>query len=97
MRFLSLKYNDEVYTNEYKIYEILIKENFNWLIDSMVEKAIIEIKNNTLIWYDGYFNGNWHYGIFKGGEFHGRFENGIFEGGNLRGEFVSGINKLVSV
>lgn len=97
MRFLELIYNGKTYTDNNKIYEILIKENFHWLIDSTIEKAKIEIKNNTLIWHDGYFYGNWHYGIFKGGDFHGIFENGILEGGNFRGEFISGINNLVSI
>jgi len=91
MRFLELQYNGEVITQNNIILKILEKEQLQWLIDSEVEQAKIEIKNKTLIWYDGYFFGNWHYGIFKGGEFHGNFENGIVEGGNFKGNFVSGI------
>ena len=75
MRFLELQYNGEIITQNNKILKILEKEQLQWLIDSEVEQAKIEIKNKTLIWHDGYFLGNWHYGIFKGGEFHGNFEN----------------------
>lgn len=94
MRFLELQYNGEIITQNNKILKILEKEQLQWLIDSEVEQAKIEIKNKTLIWHDGYFLGNWHYGIFKGGEFHGNFENGIIEGGDFKGNFVSGI-KLI--
>ena len=94
MRFLELKYNGETITQNNKILNILEKEQLQWLIDSEVEQAKIEIKNKTLIWNDGYFFGDWHYGIFKGGEFHGNFENGILEGGDFKGNFVSGI-KLI--
>ena len=94
MRFLELQYQDDIITNNRIIKEILEKEKLQWLLDSEIEGAKIEIKNKTLIWHDGYFFGDWHYGIFKGGEFHGNFENGILEGGNFNGKFVSGI-KLV--
>ena len=94
MRFLELQHNGETITKNNKILKILETEQLQWLIDSEVEQAKIEIKNKTLIWHDGYFFGNWHYGIFKGGEFHGNFENGILEGGDFKGNFVSGI-KLI--
>lgn len=94
MRFLELQYNGEIITQNNKILKILEKEQLQWLIDSEVEQAKIEIKNKTLIWHGGYFFGDWHYGIFKGGEFHGNFENGILEGGDFKGNFVSGI-KLI--
>ena len=95
MRFSELIYNDEKIYSNYKINQILEKEKLQWLIDSEIEEAKIEIKNKTLIWHNGYFFfGDWHYGIFKGGEFHGNFENGILEGGNFYGNFVSGI-KLI--
>ncbi len=96
MRFLELQYNGNIITNNSIINKILEEEKLQWLIDSEIENAKIEIKNNTLIWHDGYFYGDWHYGIFKGGEFHGNFENGILEGGNFRGNFVSGV-KLMQV
>ena len=94
MRFSELIYNDDKIYSNYKINQILEKEKLQWLIDSEIEEAKIEIKNKTLIWHNGYFFGDWHYGIFKGGEFHGNFENGILEGGNFYGNFVSGI-KLI--
>ena len=95
MRFSELIYNDNKITNNKQILNILEKEGLHWLIDSEIEDAKIEIKNNTLIWHNGsYFSGNWHYGIFKDGKFYGTFENGILEGGIFRGKFVSGV-KLV--
>jgi hypothetical protein len=96
MRFLELKWNDEIFTNNSKINNILEQEELTWLYGAEIENAKIEIKKKTLIWHDGYFFGNWHYGIFKSGEFHGKFQNGILEGGNFHGEFISGIN-LMSV
>jgi hypothetical protein len=94
MRILELKYEDKIFTDNSKIKEILDKENLNWLQESEIEGAKIEVKKNTLIWHDGYFFGNWHYGIFKGGQFHGRFQNGILEGGDFKGEFISGVNLM---
>lgn len=96
MRFLELIYDDNSIIENNKIHNILERENFHWLIDAEIQNAKIEIKNHTLIWYSGYFYGNWHYGIFKDGQFHGRFENGILEGGTFKGEFISGIN-LISI
>lgn len=94
MRFLELQYNGNIITNNSIINKILEEEKLQWLIDSEIENAKIEIKNNTLIWHDGYFYGDWHYGIFKGGEFHGNFENGILEGGKFSGNFVSGVKLM---
>jgi hypothetical protein len=92
MEFLELKYNNKVYTNRKEIINILKSEKFYWLIDSEVDSATIEIKNNTLIWHDGIFmNGDWKYGIFINGNFHGIWENGIWEGGYFKGVWKSGI------
>jgi len=96
MRFLELVYDGKKITNNLLINNILEREKLTWLIDSEIENAVIEIKNHTLIWHDGYFFGDWHYGIFKNGQFHGRFENGILEGGKFKGDFISGLN-LISV
>ena len=94
MRYTELKYEDKTFTNESQINKILEKEKMFWLIDSEVEKAKIEIKKHTIIWHDGsFFNGDWHYGIFKNGEFFGNWENGIFEKGNFKGKWVDGNNK----
>jgi len=92
MRFKELTLGDIKITNQKKINETLEKQGFNWLIDSEIENAQIEIKKNTLIWLGGdFYSGKWHYGIFKSGNFYGTFENGIFEGGNFKGKFLSGI------
>lgn len=76
-----------------KINSILRENGFYWLIDSEIEDADIEIKNNTLIWNSGkFYVGDWEYGIFKSGEFYGNFINGIFENGLFKGKWYSGIN-----
>lgn len=93
MNFLELIYGGEKYTNQREILNILRKENFFWLIDSEVSDAIIEIKNNTLIWHNGtYLSGDWYYGIFKRGNFFGNWQNGIFEHGYFSGKWNSGID-----
>jgi hypothetical protein len=91
MRFQELIFEGKSIKNQRKIMEILEREGFDWLVDSETENAKIEIKKNTLIWHDGYFLGDWYYGIFKSGEFHGNFENGIFESGDFKGNFLSGL------
>lgn len=92
MRFNKLIIGDLIITNQKKIIDTLEVKGFDWLIDSEIEDAIIEIKKETLIWHGGdYFTGNWDYGIFKSGNFYGTFVNGIFEGGNFKGKFLSGI------
>jgi len=92
MDFIELKYNDKTYTTPNQIIDILKKEKLYWLIDSETDKAIIEIKNNTLIWHEGIFmSGDWKYGIFKNGGFYGIWENGIWEDGYFDGTWISGI------
>lgn len=92
MDFIELKYDDKTYTTPNQIIDILKKEKLYWLIDSETDKAIIEIKNNTLIWHEGIFmSGDWKYGIFKNGGFYGTWENGIWEDGYFDGTWISGI------
>ena len=91
MRFLKLKIGDKEFRKDSEIINQLLNNNLDWLLKQELENASIEIKNETLIWHDGYFLGDWYYGIFKGGEFHGRFINGIFENGQMKGKFLSGI------
>jgi len=50
MRFKELIYGDRKMTNNREIETFLEKNNFNWLIDSEIENAQIEISKNTLIW-----------------------------------------------
>lgn len=93
MRYLELKYKGNTYTSEREINDILETNGFNWLIDSEVRNAKIEIKKETLIWHDGAFlSGDWYYGIFKNGEFYGNWESGIFEMGLMDGKWNDGIN-----
>ena len=87
-------YNGKKEKNPKEILNILKKENFNWLIDSELDSAELEINKNTLIWHGGDFIfGDWIYGIFKSGSFYGRWENGIFEDGDFKGTWISGIFK----
>ena len=80
MRYLELKYNGKVFTNEKEINKILQSNKFYQLIDSEIENSVLELKKDTIIWHSGdFYSGNWYYGVFKGGSFHGTWENGIFE------------------
>jgi hypothetical protein len=93
MNFLELIYGGKTWTNQKDILKILKQERLYWLIDSEVSEAIIEIKNNTLLWHSGsYLSGDWHYGIFKNGHFFGNWLNGIFEHGYFNGNWNSGID-----
>jgi len=87
MKFYQLKYKEKIYKSEIDINKILKDLKFYWLIDSEMENADIEIKNNTLIWHNGDLRtGNWHYGIFENGTFYGNWINGIWEGGLYAGK-----------
>lgn len=95
MKYKSLIYNGQKYTNQSNIDKILSNNNLHWLIDAEIEDAEIEVKNNTLIWYDGtWYFGYWYFGIWKDGIWKdGTFENGIFEKGTFEGgTFKSGID-----
>ncbi len=93
MGFIELTHNGKTFKNKREILDILKSKKFFWLIDSEVIDAIIEIKNNTLIWHDGtYLSGDWYYGIFKKGNFFGNWENGIFESGVFNGVWNTGID-----
>jgi hypothetical protein len=92
MGIIELKYSNKTITTKSQILKVLKEEKLYWLIDSEVESAIIEIKNNTVIWHGGnYIFGNWNYGIFKDGEFNGIWENGIWENGQFYGIWKSGV------
>lgn len=92
MRYLELRYNGKTFTNEREINQILQSNKFHWLIDAELENAIIELKNDTIIWHTGdFYSGRWHYGIFKSGSFYGTWEGGIFENGNFDGKWEDGI------
>jgi len=91
MRYKELLIDGKSIKDQKKIDQILNSNKFYWIIDSEIENAKIELKNNTIIWHSGYFLGNWKYGIFKDGEFHGNWNNGIFEGGIFKGNWKSGL------
>ena len=92
MRFKKLIINESSISNREKIESVLNQHKFWWLIDAEVEDAVIEIKNNTIIWYSGnFYAGRWYYGIWKSGNFFGIWENGIFEDGKFSGKFLTGI------
>lgn len=92
MRYLELRHNGKTFTNEREINQILQSKKFYWLIDAELENAIIELKNDTIIWHTGdFYSGTWHYGIFKSGSFYGTWEGGIFENGNFDGKWEDGI------
>ena len=55
MGIIELKYSDKSITTKSEILKKLKELGFNWLIDSEVENAIIEIKKETLIWHEGIF------------------------------------------
>jgi hypothetical protein len=93
-RYKELKFNGKIYTEQYKIEEILIKNNFNWFLDCEVENVRIEIEYNTLIFNAGvFFNGTWLYGVFRDGEWkYGNWESGVWYNGIWRnGIFKNGI------
>lgn len=94
MRFKELKVGETTFTKPTEINKELTKYNLQWLIDSEIENAQVEIKNKTLIWHDGNFiAGHWHFGIWKDGQFRGVWENGIWEKGTFDGKWKSGIKK----
>lgn len=93
-RYKELKFDGKIYNEQYKIDEILINNDFNWILDCEIENTRLEIQDNTLIFNSGvFFNGTWEYGVFRDGE----WKNGIWEGGVWyngiwrRGDFNSGI------
>lgn len=96
MKIKTLIYKEKEYSNPSQINKILSDNKFHWLISSEIEDAIIEIKNNTIIWHDGtFYSGTipyiiWLNGNFKGGRWiNGVCMNMIFSGGT----FESGIEK----
>ena len=92
MKYIELRYNGKNFTNEREINQILQSKKFYWLIDSEFENAVLELKNNTIIWHTGdFYSGKWHYGIFKSGSFYGTWKGGIFENGNFDGKWEDGI------
>lgn len=94
LRYSELKYNGKVYTEQWKIDEILINNKFNWMVNAEIKNARLEIFQDTLVWNAGiWYNGDWHFGVWRDGEWrYGTWQNGVFYNGVWRnGTFKSGI------
>jgi len=102
-RYKELRFQDKIFTETYKINEILVKEGFEWFLDCEVENCRIEILKNTLVFNSGvFFNGTWVYGVFRDGQwkygtweggvwYNGTWYNGIFKNGLIfGGRFIKG-------
>ncbi len=99
-RYKELKFDGNIYTEQYKIDEILINKDFSWFLDCEVENVRLEIsydsKNmmDVLILNSGvFFNGTWIYGVFRNGEWKsGIWEYGVWYNGIWRtGLFKDGL------
>ena len=92
MRFREFRIGNRLLIDPKEINDALIKNDISWLIDSEIEDASVEIRNNTLIWNNGvYRTGDWYYGLWKDGYFYGTWENGIWENGVFNGKWISGV------
>lgn len=94
LRYSELKYDGKVYTEQWQINEILIKNKFNWMINAEIKNARLEIFQDTLIWNAGiWYNGDWYFGVWRDGEWrYGSWQNGVWYNGVWRnGTFKSGI------
>lgn len=103
MRYSELKFDGKVYTAQWEIDEILIEQNFKWMVNAEIENARLEILKDTLIWNAGiWYNGTWEFGVFRDGEwkygtwmggvwYNGKWKDGIFKAGIIfRGIFIKG-------
>jgi hypothetical protein len=92
MRFREFRIGNRLLIDPKEINDALIKNDMSWLIDSEIEDASVEIRNNTLIWNNGvYRTGDWYYGLWRDGYFYGTWENGIWEKGIFKGKWISGV------
>lgn len=94
LRYSELKFDGHIYTEQWKIDEILIKNKFNWVVNAEIKNARLEIFQDTLIWNGGiWYNGIWYFGVWRDGEWrYGTWENGVFYNGVWKnGKFKSGI------
>lgn len=92
MKYAELTVGGKTYSNQKEISKLLISQGFAWLVDSTIENAVLEIRNNTLIWHGGdFYEGDWRHGIFKDGRFCGDWNGGIFEAGAFEGKWLGGI------
>jgi hypothetical protein len=93
-RYIELKVDGQVYKEQWKIDELLIKHKFNWMVNAEIQNARLEIDKDTLIWNAGtWINGSWYFGVWRDGDWtYGTWQNGVWYNGNwLNGTFKSGI------
>lgn len=99
MRIKSLKIDNQILISPIRIKQVLAYNGFSWVNSSEIENAILEIKDNKLIWHSGIWyygitgeNLIWYNGIFRGGEWNGSlWVNGFFDGGVFNsGKFEAG-------
>lgn len=105
MKYRALIYENTRFTQPHQIEDILSSNGFTWIIDAELENALLEIKDDTLIWHAGtWMYGTWEYGIFEdglikscqwnGGVFkNGKFESGIWNSGVFLNGVFSGVWK----
>lgn len=99
MRIKKLKVGDKVFTAEQDIRSILVYKGFGWVNTAEIDHAVLEIKDDTLVWHTGV----WHYGdtqamewvsgIFRYGNLNDcLWHNGFFDGGQfVSGQFRNGV------
>lgn len=93
-RYSELKYDGQIYTEQWKIDEVLIKNKFNWMVNAEIKNARLEIFQDTLVWNAGiWYNGDWYFGVWRDGEWrYGTWQNGVWYNGVWKdGTFKSGI------
>lgn len=93
-RYSELKFDGQIYDEQWKIDEILIKNKFNWIVNAEIKNARLEIYQDTLVWNGGtWYNGSWYFGVWRDGLWkYGNWQNGVWYGGKWEnGTFKSGI------
>jgi hypothetical protein len=65
-----------------------IQTDFQWLLEAVTENAVVGLKDNTLVWYNGiwydgqWMGGIWQHGVWEDGEWNGgQWYNGVWENG----------------
>ena len=94
LRYSELKHDGQIYTEQWKIDEILIDNKFNWMVNAEIKNARLEIFKDTLVWNGGiWYNGDWYFGVWRDGEWrYGNWQNGVWYSGVWKnGTFKSGI------
>ena len=89
-RYTELKYNGKTYTKEYDINNVLIANDFNWILDLEVKNLRIELSNDTIIFNAGiYYNGIFEYGVIRDIDWrNGTFTNGVIYNGVFKNIIV---------